>query len=229
VHGLEILDDAETVALAAAADIADTIGHVLASQEYCHIALPGGDTPARCLELLSAMALPWSRLHWYLGDERCYPPGHAERNDTMIRDRLWSRTDGPESNNHPIAAELGPEPAAEAYAVLINSIGRLDLVLLGMGEDGHTASLFPGNAALQDTRAAVPVYGSPKPPPERVSLGLDTLRAAGRCIVLATGAGKQDALQRIIRGETLPVLMAQPDRWLVDTLASAEIFPGSAH
>jgi 6-phosphogluconolactonase len=229
VNGLEIFDDAEAVAQAAAADIADTIGRVLADNEYCHIALPGGGTPARCLELLSAMQLPWSRLHWYLGDERCYPPGHAERNDTMIRDRLWSRIDGPESNNHPIDAELGPDAAAEVYATLINSIGHLDLVVLGMGEDGHTASLFPGNAALQDTRAVVPVYGSPKPPPERVSLGLDMLRAAGRCIVLATGAGKQDALQRIDRGEALPVFMAQPDRWLVDTLAAAELSPHTAH
>jgi 6-phosphogluconolactonase len=229
VNGLEILEDAEAVARAAAADIADTIGRVLVDNEYCHIALPGGGTPARCLELLSAMRLPWSRLHWYLGDERCYPPGHAERNDTMIRDRLWSRIDGPENNNHPIAAELGAVPGAEAYAALISSIGHLDLVVLGMGEDGHTASLFPGNAALQDTRAAVPVYDSPKPPPERVSLGLETLRSAGRCIVIATGSGKQDALQRVNRGEALPVLMAQPDRWLVDTLAAAELSPHPVH
>jgi 6-phosphogluconolactonase len=214
--GLELFADAEAVARAAAEDIADTIERVFASNDLCHIALPGGGTPARCLELLSEMPLPWPRLHWYLGDERCYPPGHAQRNDTMIRNRFWSRIDGPEHNNHPIAAELGAEPAAHVYAMLIGRIARLDLVVLGMGEDGHTASLFPGNAALMDTRAVVPVYNAPKPPPQRVSLGLGTLRAAGRRIVLATGACKRDALQRVSRGESLPVHMAQPDRWLVD-------------
>jgi 6-phosphogluconolactonase len=229
VEHFDVLSDAEAVAQAAAADIADTVQRVLAGNELCHIALPGGGTPARCLELLSAMSLPWPCLHWYLGDERCYPPGHAERNDTMIRDLLWSRIDAPENNNHPIHAELGPEAAAEAYAALIDSIGHLDLVVLGMGEDGHTASLFPGNAALQDTRAAVPVYGAPKPPPQRVSLGLDTLRTAGRRIVLATGAGKRDALQRVNDGENLPILMAQPDRWLVDSLAAAGIAPQTSH
>ena len=222
MNDFEVLADAEAVARAAADDIADTVERVLAGKALCHVALPGGRTPARCLELLSAMQLPWSRLHWYLGDERCYPPGHAERNDTMIRDRLWSRIDGPESNKHPINAELGPEQAADRYAALLQAITRLDLVVLGMGEDGHTASLFPGDAALQDRRVVVPVYGAPKPPSQRVSLGLGTLRAAGRCIVLATGAGKRDALQRIRQGEALPVSMAQPDRWLVDRLAAGE-------
>ena len=229
MNALEILDDAEAVARAAADDIAATVQRVLSGNDDCHIALPGGGTPARCLELLSTMPLPWTRLHWYLGDERCYPRGHAERNDTMIRDRLWSRIDGPENNNHPIPAELGPEQAAEIYAALIQSIGRLDLVVLGMGEDGHTASLFPGNDALRDTRAVVPVYNAPKPPPQRVSLGSRTLLAAGRRIVLATGAGKRDALQRINRGEDLPVLLAQPDRWLIDSLAAPGIQSHPVH
>jgi len=221
LDGLEILDDAEAVARAAADEIAATAQRVLAAADVCHIALPGGGTPARCLELLAAMQLPWPRLHWYLGDERCYPPGHAGRNDTMIRDRLWSRIDGPESNHHPIPAELGPERAAEQYAALIKAIGSLDLVVLGMGEDGHTASLFPGNAALLDPHAVVPVHGAPKPPSQRVSLGLAALLAAGRRVVLATGAGKRDALQRVNRGEALPVLLAQPDRWLTDRAAAA--------
>ena len=88
-----------------------------------------------------------------------------------------------------------------------------------MGEDGHTASLFPGNAALEDKRSAVPVYDAPKPPGERVSIGLDTLRNAGECIVIATGEGKREALSKLKQGEIFPVGMVKPDVWFVDEAA----------
>ena len=91
-----------------------------------------------------------------------------------------------------------------------------------MGEDGHTASLFPGNAALDDTRPAVPVHHAPKPPPERVSLGLTTLQSAGERIVLVTGQDKRDALQRIGAGERLPITMAGPLLWFIDAGAAGE-------
>ena len=167
------------------------------------------------------MDLPWQHIHWYLGDERCYPLSHPERNDSMVEQRLWSRIDTPAENLHPIPAELGPERAAEQYSALIDRLGgSLDIVVLGIGEDGHTASLFPGNPALDDNRAAVPVHDAPKPPPQRVSLGLATLQSAGERIVLVSGSGKREALAAVKRGQPLPVNRIGPAHWFVDQAAN---------
>ena len=186
--------------------------------------LPGGSTPALCLQLLAEMPLPWDSIYWYPGDERCYPVGHAERNDTMILEKLFSRQHAASKNLQAIPAQLGPVAGAEAYAglldaALIQSDGKLDIVVLGMGEDGHTASMFPGNPALDDQRSAVPVYDAPKPPSERISIGLNTLKDAALCIVIATGESKYDALQEIRQGSALPVSMVEPDVWFVDESA----------
>ena len=139
----------------------------------------------------------------------------------MIAHKFWSKIDAPADNLHPIPAELGPELAAERYAQLINSVGPLDIALLGMGEDGHTASLFPGNAALTDERAVVPVYNAPKSPEERVSLGLVTLQNAGQRVVLVTGANKHDALMRVDQGDALPISLIGEAYWLVDQAAAS--------
>ena len=220
MHEFRHCTDAADLAGAAAAHLAERIRDCLDGREVCRIALPGGRTPGRCLALLAGDSLPWERLHWYLGDERCYPPGHAGRNDVMLESQLWSRIDAPAQNRHPMAAELGPEAAAMHYSDEIRAADRLDLVLLGMGEDGHTASLFPGNAALEDTRPAVPVHQAPKPPPERVSLGLGTLRSASERIVLVAGQDKRDALRRIGAGERLPITRVGPLLWFMDAAAA---------
>jgi 6-phosphogluconolactonase len=212
----QIYPDAESLARAAADYLYARIQDCLARKQLCHVALPGGHTPARCLELLAELNLPWDRIHWYLGDERCYPAGHAERNDTLAQEHLWSRIDAPVENQHPIPVELGPEPAATAYAGLIQAIGQLDLVLLGMGEDGHTASLFPENAALEDERLVVPVYEAPKPPPERVSLGVKALVAAAERVALVAGSGKRNALERLRDGEQLPIARVGEITWFID-------------
>jgi 6-phosphogluconolactonase len=220
VQDFRIYPDAEAVARAAADFLYEQILACVQQKQNCHVALPGGTTPARALQLLSAMALPWKKIHWYLGDERCYPVGHQERNDSMLEQMLWSRIELPEENRHPIPAELGPEPAAEQYSALINRVGRLDIVVLGMGDDGHTASLFPDNPALDDTRAAVPVFHAPKPPAERVSLGLGTIQTAVQRIVVVTGSSKHQALKRVQQGDPLPVNRIGPAYWFVDQSAA---------
>ena len=212
----QIYADAEALARAAADYLYGRIQDCLARKQLCHIALPGGRTPSRCLELLAELPLPWDRVHWYLGDERCYPTGHAQRNDTLVREHLWSRIDAPATNLHPIPAELGPEPAAAAYTAVIQAIGNLDIVLLGMGEDGHTASLFPENDALEDERLVVPVYAAPKPPPERVSLGVTALQAAAERVALVAGAGKRETLQLVRDGKQLPIARVGPIHWFID-------------
>ena len=216
----KIFPDAEAVAQAAAEFIYDQITTCINAKAVCHVALAGGSTPARCLELLSGKPLPWSSIHWYVGDERCYPPGHAERNDSMIARQLWSRIETPAENLHPIPAELGPERAAEKYSSLIDKIGRVDIVVLGIGEDGHTASLFPDNPALENRHSVVPVFDAPKPPAERVSLGLTTIQSAGQRIVLVSGSGKREALALLKQGIQLPIARIGASHWFVDEAAA---------
>lgn len=216
MHQWHIMRDPAEAAAACADYLSARIRCLLADRQLCHVALPGGSTPADCLRRLSAHDLPWERIHWYLGDERCLPSGDGERNDHMIESSLWSSIACAMDNRHPIPAELGAETAAGIYSDLISRVGRLDIALLGMGEDGHTASLFPGNPALEDTRPAVPVHHAPKPPPDRVSLGLSTLLACAERIVLATGEAKQDAIAQVKAAIPLPVNRIGPLVWFVD-------------
>ena len=217
-----IYADAESVALAAAEALAASILDVLEGRQYCHLALSGGTTPVRCLELLAQTALPWERIQSYLSDERCVPRGDPQRNDVMIENTLWSPVALPEENRHPIAAELGAQAAAMQYGKLIAQIDRLDIVVLGMGEDGHTASLFPGNAALDDSALAVAVTNSPKPPSDRVSLGLRAIQQARERFLLVTGKSKHEAMCRIGQGVDLPVCRIGKAHWFVDQAASCQ-------
>jgi 6-phosphogluconolactonase len=221
MHRINIYKDAESVAQAAADYLANEIKTLLLDSDVCHLALPGGTTPARCLELLAEKQLPWEYIHCDVGDERCLPVADPERNDTMIRDRLWSRVAIPEQNQHVIEAERGPEEAARLYAEILHAIARLDIVVLGMGEDGHTASLFPNNPALDDPRSVVPVYHAPKPPSERVSLGLSALRAATLRVVLVTGAGKREAMKQVMAGSALPIAQLGDISWFLDEAANS--------
>lgn len=220
MKNFNIYTDPEAVAQAAADYLFKQIKTCVAKKDICHVVLPGGSTPARCLKLLAEKPLPWKNIHWYPGDERCYPVGHAERNDTMINAKLFSQQQNTDENFHPIPAELGPEQGALTYAALLNATTGMDIVVLGMGEDGHTASLFPGNVALDDPRSAVPVYDAPKPPLDRISLGLNTLKNAGESVVIATGSGKREVLIKLKDGEVLPVGMVEPDIWFADEAAA---------
>ncbi len=217
---IRIFKTPEAVAQAAADYLFQQIKTCVSEKGQCHVVLPGGSTPARCLELLAEKPLPWKNIHWYPGDERCYPAGHAERNDTMIADKLFSLREHVIDNFHIIPAELGPELGAEHYAKLIDATGGFDIVVLGMGEDGHTASLFPGNVALDDKRSVVPVYNAPKPPDERISIGLTMLRNAAECIVIATGKNKREALTKLKEGAVLPVGLVEANIWLIDEAAA---------
>jgi len=211
-----LCENAESLAQNAATFIKDAIENCVSKQSYCRIALPGGNTPARCLQILSAYDLPWSELEWYMGDERCLAVDHAERNDGMIKKVLFASQPDAINNFFPMKAELGAEKAAEDYSALIKPFVAFDIVILGMGEDGHTASLFPGNKALQDTRIAVPVYNAPKPPAERVSLSLQTLSDATLRVVLIAGENKKDVFNRMNNGEQLPVNSIGENQWFVD-------------
>lgn len=202
---------------AAANFLVELIEVCIQQKDCCHVILPGGNTPVKCLAYLAEKSIPWKKIHWYLGDERCYPKAHVERNDVMLHKNFWSLL--PETNIHRIPAELGAEKAAEIYQNEISNITSFDIAFLGMGEDGHTASLFPGNKALNDNHSVVPVYNSPKAPDERVSLSMDTLRKVHSRVVLVGGKEKAPVISRIKTGETLPVNSLGDINWFVDEAA----------
>jgi len=193
------------VAKAAARMVEDTARECIAQRGVFHWALAGGTTPKQCYELLRNAAIDWSKVHVWFGDERCLPVGDAERNDVMADEALLNHVAIPVHQIHRIDAELGAERASDLYADALANIDVLDLVLLGIGEDGHTASLFPNNPALTNPNLAVPVFNSPKPPSDRVSMGYKALKDARKRVVLVTGESKRDAFEKICAGVALPV------------------------
>jgi len=212
-------NDAEAVAQRASTIVVEAAAEAIARDGVFHWVLAGGTTPKWCYELLRDAAIDWPHVHVWFGDERCLPVGDAERNDYMADEALLKHVPIPAAQIHRMDAELDPEVAAERYAALLSAVPAMDLVLLGMGEDGHTASLFPGNPGLNDQRPALPVYNSPKPPSERVSMGYSVLNAARRVVIMVAGGGKADAMSRIMQGERLPVARIPGSEWLIDPSA----------
>lgn len=190
---IEAVADAAAAADVAARLLAARIDAV-ASGERAAVALSGGTTPVAAYERLGPLVADWSTVDVFLADERCVPFAHPDSNGRLVAEALppalgyalhrLPEIGSPGDRARAYAHELGPRP--------------LDVVLLGLGEDGHTASLFPGHGALDAEGATVAVLDSPKPPPERVSLTLPALAAAGLLVLLVTGAGKADALARTL-------------------------------
>ena len=208
-------DDIDAISIAVAQRIYEIATLAMAARGVFHIALAGGETPRRCYQRLRDFDLDWQLIHVYFGDERCLPSGDNSRNDTMVRQTLLDHIVIPSANVHNIPAQFGARVATADYAALLSDV-VLDLVLLGMGEDGHTASLFPGNPATVSTAVVVPVFNAPKPPAERVTLGINTLNAARQKIFLVAGAGKHDALEQILLGTALPAARVTAAEWHLD-------------
>jgi len=213
-------NSAEAVAQAACQRILKIAREAITARGRFRLVLAGGTTPEQTYRLLAEAKADWLCWHIYFGDERCLPSTDPERNSRMA-ERVWiGRVEIPPSQIHPIPVELGSEQAAANYSQLISSAQPFDLVLLGMGEDGHTASLFPGHH--HSTNAAViAVHDAPKSPSERVSLSAVTLGNCHHLLYLITGAGKQQAVAAWRKGEPLPINQIQP-------MGSAEILIDTA-
>ena len=170
------------------------------------IVLAGGNTPRGVYRLLRAESADWSRWSLYFGDERCLPPDDVERNSKMAADEWLDHVPIPKARVHPMRAELGATAAALAYADTLRGVGEFDLVLLGLGEDGHTASLFPNHdwGSAPDAPDVLAVFDSPKPPPQRVSLSAARLSRAREVLFLVAGESKREAIARWRAGEQLP-------------------------
>jgi len=200
-----VLPDAEAVARHAADALAERIGAARRDGRELHIALAGGGTPRRAYELLAAVEGSWSHVHLWLGDERCVPEDDPEANARMVGESLLAVPRAEPPHLHTVPSPEVPEDAAWLYGLEVREHvpgAVFDVVLLGMGPDGHTCSLFPGHPVLDVAQAPVaPVRGSPKPPPERVTLTLPVVREARFTLLLATGEEKRASLARALAGD----------------------------
>jgi 6-phosphogluconolactonase len=209
-----VLATAEEVAAAAAQQIAHALRGGARS-----LVLAGGTTPRRCYEILAGLEVEWGRVAVLFGDERCVAPEHPDSNYRMAREALLAHV--APATVYRMPAELGPEEGAREYARVVEAVAPLDFVLLGVGEDGHVASLFPGHPLLKAAGLTAGIRDSPKPPPERVTLTLGAIRDARQVLILATGAGKADAVARARRAE-VPSGMIAGARWLIDRAAAGQ-------
>lgn len=199
-------DGRELVERAATA-IADWAARQIDINGAFRIALAGGTTPRHLYQRLARLDTNWHAWHIYFGDERCVPVGDTQRNDAMAHSAWLNHVPIPTAQLHPIPAERGAREGALAYAAELAEIDGLDMALLGIGEDGHTASLFPGAelGLAPDAPLALPVLDAPKPPPERVSMSLHALNRARQILVLIDGETKRQAVAAWRAGADLPV------------------------
>jgi 6-phosphogluconolactonase len=227
----------EATALAAER-MADAIAAGRREERPVHLALAGGATPRPAYERLTALVDSWDEVEIWFGDERLVPHEDPESNFRMVAETLLRGTG---AKAHAVPTDGSAEEAASAYADEIrqrvpagrDGVPALDLALLGLGQDGHTASLFPHAPALDATgEVCVAVHGAPKPPPDRVSLTLDVLRAAGSTVILAVGAEKADAVASTLSdpdpGVPASLLAGAPVEVIVDRAAAAGLAPDSA-
>jgi 6-phosphogluconolactonase len=239
---IKVFPDLETMSQQAAGRFVRLANQRVAENRLFTVALSGGSTPRRLYEILgtapTAQRIPWTNTHLFQVDERCVPPDHIESNYRMIRETLLSHGAVPESNFHRMAVELADrDEAARQYAENLRRVlrpkpgewPRLDLVLLGMGPDGHTASLFPGSDALDvQVLWVVPNYVE-RLKAYRLTLTLPVLNAAGCVIFLVTGGDKAETVRQVLDASSepdrLPAQRVRPTNgqvsWYLEEAAAA--------
>ncbi|MBB5959057.1 6-phosphogluconolactonase [Saccharothrix tamanrassetensis] len=240
--------DGDLLAAATAARLVTRLVDAQTARGSASLVLTGGRTGNAVLEHLRMTpardAVDWSRVDLYWGDERFLPRGHEERNETQARSALLDHVPVDPDRVHPVEPSDGrfgddPDAAADAYADVLASAARpedhgpvpsFDVLLLGVGEEGHTASVFPGSPAVYEReRTVVAVRNCPKPPPTRVSLTLPAIRQAREVWLMTTGAAKAAAVSMALTGAgevQLPAAGALGKRrtlWLLDSTAAAKV------
>jgi 6-phosphogluconolactonase len=236
--------DAETVAQRAAMHVEAALARAQAERGRAHLALSGGTTPGRTFELLAQRPERLGETELWFADERCVGPDDQQSNFRLARETGLVGGAVALERVHRMEGELGPQQGAERYAALLEErlgagggngggegeadVPVLDLVILGIGPDGHVASLFPDSAALQATEQAVclPITDSPKPPPERITLSLPVLLAARGCLLLATGSGKAEAVDAMLGEPTAHVPASLLRRERLTVMLDDDAAPG---
>ena len=202
----------------------------------CRMALAGGSTPKSLYTLVAdrvdkgrARGIDWARVHLFFGDERCVPPDHPDSNYRVLKQSLLVH--GLTAAVHRVQGELPPEEAAARYEEELregfgNGVPKFDLIILGLGPDGHTASLFPGSAALNDRTRWVAANYVEKLKSWRITLTYKVLNSASEALFLVTGAEKAEALAQVLRGADLPAAKVKPAGkvlWYLDAAAAGGI------
>ena len=221
------ISDVPSIARRLAGEVGMAASQAVAARGMFSIALPGGSVATQCFPTLSALPLDWKQVRFFWADERVVPLSDPESNYGMAAS-LWLAPAGvPASSVYPMPVDGDLDTAAGAYASeLMRVLGAsavLDLVLLGMGPDGHVASLFPGHSVLTERdRLVAAVTDSPKPPPRRLTLTMPALARARRVIVVAFGGSKADALGEAFNQETSPLPVAELLRLSAGSLVLAD-------
>ncbi|HYN84519.1 MAG TPA: 6-phosphogluconolactonase [Pyrinomonadaceae bacterium] len=240
-YTLRVFRDPEETARAAAENFARTARLSSTASGRFSVALSGGSTPKRIYELLSAAPLrdevPWGATHVFFGDERCVPPDHAESNYRMAAETLLARVPVPTENVHRIRGEGDAVANASLYEDELRAFfpgstwPAFDLVMLGLGEDGHTASLFPNSEVLTERGAWAAAAWVERLAAFRVTLTAESVNHARRVMFVVTGQGKSEVLREVLEGERdparLPAQLIRPANgaleWLVDEAAAARL------
>ncbi len=208
---ITICRDAQELSERAAAEFVRVARQSQRERGRFAVALSGGNTPRALYSLLARLEyrkeISWLQVHLFWGDERCVPPDHADSNYRMARESLLSKIEIPEANVHRMAGEKEPQVAAAEYEGTLRSffqlapgtLPRFDLILLGMGEDGHTASLFPGTEALKETKRLVAAPYVEKFNSHRLTLTLPVLNDGATVLFLITGSAKAAVVEQILR------------------------------
>jgi 6-phosphogluconolactonase len=228
---IQTFDNAGALAAAAGARVLECGREALRRHGRFLLALSGGRTPAATFAWLVASrakageAFEWARAHVYFADERAVPPDHPDSNFRMARETLIDPLHLPPRQIHRMKGEYA-DLAAAAVEYEARLPAALDLVLLGIGEDGHVASLFPGGAAVAEReRRVLPVLDAPKPPPRRLTLTPRALSEAREVLVLATGAGKAAAVAAALEGGRpegeIPARLVRERDWMLDAEAAS--------
>lgn len=195
----------------AAKAIVEAANQAIAARGVFNLVLAGGNTPRAVYEKLRDTHTDWSAWFIYFGDERCLPPDHPERNSVMALNAWLKDATVPHCQIFIIPAEQGSARGAEAYAQLVKGV-TFDLALLGLGEDGHTASLFPGQdwGVEADSPAVLSIHDAPKPPSERISLSARCLSKSRKVMYLVAGVGKRQAVSDWRTGKPIPAASITP-------------------
>lgn len=201
---LKIYKDKQEVAL----EFSGYFGALVKDKEVFHVALSGGSTPKIVFDILAenfADKLDWSKIHFYWGDERCVPPTDDQSNYKMTIEHLFSKIDVPQENIHRVLGENDPNPEAMRYANLleinldrVEGVPQFDLVILGMGDDGHTASIFPNEIDLWEADDHCVVATHPESGQKRVSINGKVINTAKEVAFLVTGQSKAEKVKTII-------------------------------
>ena len=239
-----ICRDVDELSRKAAEQFVGLARQAIAARGRFAVALSGGSTPKALYSLLATAAfseqLDWRQIHLFFGDERCVAPDHAESNYRMVAASLLAKIVIPNENVQRMAGELAPEAAAAAYAAQLNGFfavkenqpPRFDLIFLGLGEDGHTASLFPDSSALHETKALVASTYVAKLKAHRLTLTLPTLNNAEQVSFLIAGQSKSTIVKSILTGRNTeaPAARIKPSHgkltWFVTEDAAGELDKG---